>query len=179
MNQQMEKRADTAAQVGVNNPHAAHAAMGSARCHPRSRALRMLLHEKGNSVLRSSQKSKITAKKLLGTKQKTGEKKLLPTSGGTAAVSTPTLREMHLRLEKTPSQLMPPSWRQDQTDLWSGPIWWLHMWLLRELLLGSYGEAMSPWGWVAGGMAMLSAAMTLGLSVPVSSTFQPRSGLKV
>lgn len=33
INQQMEKCADEEVQVGVNNPHAAHAVIGSGHCH--------------------------------------------------------------------------------------------------------------------------------------------------
>lgn len=149
-------------QVGVNSPHAAHSAMGSGHCHQGSWALHRMLHKKGNSVFRSSQKSKTTAK-IYWEQSRKQRKKLFPTAGETAAVSTPTLREMYLRLENRPSWSIPPSWRQDQTDLWSGPIWRLCVRFLRKLLLGSYGEAVSPHGQLAGRTATLSVAMTLGL----------------
>lgn len=51
--------------------------------------------------------------------------------------------------------------------------------IFEETALGFLRGIVSPCGGLVGGTEMLSAAMTLGFSVHISPTFQPRSVLKV
>lgn len=141
----MEKCADKEVQVGVNNPRAARLVLGSGHCRQGLRALHRLFRGKGQLSVQEQRKKQNNCQKLLGTKQK---KRNLSLHLGKLQLSAHPHCEMNVRLENTCSCSIPPSWRQDPMDFWSGPIWQLRV-IFEEAALRFLQESCESL-WVAG-----------------------------
>lgn len=118
--------------------------------------LHRMLHRKGPL---SAQQQRKKAKQLPKITRNKAEKKIFCIWGSCSCQHTHTVRDEWL--ENICSCSIPPSWRQDLMDFWSGPCGSC-VWFLRKLLLGSCRKAVSPCGWLVG-ETVTQLGMTLRL----------------
>lgn len=125
-------------------------------------------------MFRSSQKKQNNYQKLLGTKQKIEKKSF----SYICENCTHTVRDASQARKYTfPINSTKLDMRPDRPLV--GPHTVAVCVIFEETALGFLRGIAIPCGWLVGGTEMLSAAMTLGFSVHISPTFQPRSVLKV